>query len=148
VVAEGKAIATHQRSFLRDQLICNPWHYLPVLEKKPGALRHGAPFQDWDLPGSIQRVRTTLLQQDKGDRAFVELLLLAREAGLDVLETACELALESGIVNGSVVQNEVRRLIEPARPKSLSTSNNLQLTAEPQADCQRYDHLLESHYVH
>lgn len=148
VVAKGKAIATHQRSFLRDQLICNPWHYLPILEKKPGALRHGAPFQDWDLPGSIQRVRTTLLQQDKGDRAFVELLLLAREAGLDVLETACELALESGIVNGSVVQNEVRRLIEPVRPKSLNASNNLQLTAEPQADCQRYDHLLESHYVH
>ena len=111
-------------------------------------MRHGTPFQDWDLPGSIQRVRTTLLQQDKGDRAFVELLLLAREAGLDVLETACELALESGIVNGSVVQNEVRRLIEPVRPKSLNASNNLQLTAEPQADCQRYDHLLESHYVH
>jgi hypothetical protein len=21
----------------RDQLICDPWHYLPVLERKPGA---------------------------------------------------------------------------------------------------------------
>jgi hypothetical protein len=85
VVAKGKTIAAHQRSFLRDQLICNPWHYLPVLERKPGALRHGAPFQDWDLPESIQKVRAKLLQQDKGDRAFVDLLLLTREAGLDAL---------------------------------------------------------------
>lgn len=148
IVAEGKTIATHQRSFLRDQLICNPWHYLSVLEKKPGALRHGAPFQDWDLPESIRKVREKLLQQDKGDRAFVDLLLLTREVGVDALETACELALESGVVSGSVVQNEVRRLVEPARLKTLNTSDNLQLTAEPQADCQRYDYLLGSHYVH
>ena len=148
IVAEGKTIATHQRSFLRDQLICNPWHYLSVLEKKPGALRHGAPFQDWDLPESVRRVREKLLQQDKGDRAFVDLLLLTRDVGIDALETACELALESGVVSGSVVQNEVRRLVEPARLKTLNTSDNLQLTAEPQADCQRYDYLLGSHYVH
>ena len=148
VIAKGETIAAHQRSFLRDQLICNPWHYLPVLERKPGALRHGAPFQDWDLPESIQKVRAKLLQQDKGDRAFVDLLLLTREAGLDALEAACELALESGVVNGSIVQNEVRRLTEPVRPKTQNTSDNLQLTTEPQADCQRYDHLLGSHYVH
>ena len=148
IVAEGKIIATHQRSFLRDQLICNPWHYLPILENKPGALRHGAPFQGWDLPESIQKVRVKLLQQDKGDRAFVDLLLLTREAGLDALETACELALESGVVNASVVQNEVRRLIEPTRPKTLNACDNLQLTTEPQADCQRYDYLLGSQYVH
>ena len=31
-------------------MIFDPWHYLPVLQKKPGALRNGAPFKDWDLP--------------------------------------------------------------------------------------------------
>lgn len=89
IVVEGKTIATHQRSFLRDQLICDPWHYLPVLEKKPGAIRHGTPFQDWELPEAIQCVRSILRQQDKNERAFVDLLLLTREAGLDALETAC-----------------------------------------------------------
>ena len=62
----------------RDQLVCDPWHYLPVLEKKPGALRHGAPFQSWDLPVSIKVIRDHILKQDKGDRAFVDLLLMAR----------------------------------------------------------------------
>ncbi|WP_197722002.1 Mu transposase domain-containing protein [Mycoavidus cysteinexigens] len=40
VVAQAQVVATHQRVFGRDQLICDPWHYLPVLEKKPGALRN------------------------------------------------------------------------------------------------------------
>ena len=148
IVAEGKTIATHWRSFLRDQLICDPWHYLPVLERKPGAIRHGAPFQNWELPEAIRRVREKLQQQDKNERAFVDLLLLTREAGLDAFETACELALESGVVNASVLQNAIRRLIEPVRPKTLNASENLQLITEPQADFQRYDHLLGSHYVH
>lgn len=132
----------------RDQLICNPWHYLSILDKKPGAIRHGAPFQDWELPEPIRRVREKLQQQDKNERAFVDLLLLTREAGLDALETACELVLESGVVSASVIQNEVRRLIEPVRTKTLSASDNLPLAVEPQADCQRYDRLLGGHYVH
>lgn len=148
IVAESKTIATHQRSFLRDQLICNPWHYLPVLEKKPGAIRHGAPFQNWELPEAIRRVREKLRQQDKNECAFVDLLLLTREAGLDALETACELALESGVVNAGMLQNAIRRLIEPVRPIALNTGDTLQLTTEPQADFQRYDHLLGSRHVH
>lgn len=78
IVAEGKVIAEHARRFGRDQLICDPWHYLPVLEKKPGSLRNGAPFLAWDLPVPIQVVRDRILKQPKGDRAFVELLLVAR----------------------------------------------------------------------
>ena len=35
MVAEGRVIAEHVRCFSCDQLICDPWHYLPVLEKIP-----------------------------------------------------------------------------------------------------------------
>jgi transposase len=147
-VADGQTIAEHDRCFGYDQLLCNPWHYLSILAKKPGALRHGAPFQDWALPKSIQQVRQKLGQQNQGERAFVDCLLLAREHGLEALETACELALESGMVTGSIVQNEIRRLIEPSRPKEINTCQQLQLTAEPQANYQRYDRLLGAQYVH
>lgn len=74
--------------------MCDPWHYLPVLGKKPGA-----PFVTWDLPRPIQVVRDRILKQSKGDQAFVELLMLAGEAGLDTLTVACELTLEGGIVS-------------------------------------------------
>ncbi len=148
VVAEGQVIAEHVRRFGREQLICNPWHYLPVLEKKPGALRHGAPFQDWELPATIRAVRDRILKHPKGDRAFVELLLLARDAGLEVLEVACELTLEAGIITAPVVINAMRRLTAPVRPQSLDGPPVLALRLEPLADCGRYDNLREVRHVH
>jgi transposase len=148
IVADGQEVASHARQFGRDQLICDPWHYLPVLEKKPGALRHGAPFQNWDLPAAIRAVRDRLLRQPKGDRAFVERLLLAREAGLDVLEVACDLALEAGVITGPVVLNTMRRLAAPARPQTLDGAPAPALRLEPVADCGRYDSLREIRHVH
>ena len=47
----------------------------------------------------IKVVRDRLLKQDKGDRTFVDLLLMARELGengLETLEVACDLTLQSG----------------------------------------------------
>jgi len=149
VVAQGEVIAAHPREFGRDQLICDPWHYLPVLEKKPGALRNGAPFVAWDLPQPIRQVRDCILKHPKGDRAFVELLMLAGEAGLDALNMACELALAGGIVNAPIVMNELRRLVAPPLPAaSINVPDRIALTLEPLANCQRYDHLLGVAYVH
>jgi len=153
MVADDQVIAAHNRCYGRGQLICGPWHYLTLLEKKPGALRHGAPFQQWDLPASIRVVRDRLLKQAKGDRAFVELLLMARslgETGLETLEVACDLTLQTGIVAASIVLNEMRRLTEATRPKTLSgmalSLPTLQL--EIQADCSRYDSLRTLQHEH
>jgi transposase len=151
MVAEGRVIADHGRSFSRDQLICDPWHYLPVLEKKPGALRHGAPFVTWDLPVSIKVVRDRILKQDKGDRAFVDCLLMARDlgdSGLDALDVACDLTLQTGIISAAIVLNEMRRLTEAAQPKTLDRTSTPTLTLEPVADCSRYDELRSVLHVH
>jgi transposase len=149
MVANGEIIAAHPRVFGRDQLVCDPWHYLPVLEKKPGALRDGAPFIAWDLPRSIIMVRDRILKQPKGDRAFVELLILAGEAGLDALNVACELALAHGVVNAPVVMNELRRLISPHSPTNIiQLPDGITLSMEPMANCQRYDYLLGAYNVH
>lgn len=148
IVADGAVIAAHARRFGRDQLICDPWHYLPVLEKKPGALRNGAPFLEWALPMPIKVVRDRLLKQPKGDRAFVELLLMAREVGLEPLQVACELALEYRVVTAAIVMNELRRLTAPARPVEITLPDQLRLAVEPTADCERYDGLYGGRYVH
>jgi len=153
IVADGKVIAEHERRFGRDQLIFDPWHYLPILEKKPGALRHGAPFVTWDLPIPIKVVRDRILKQDKGDRAFVDLLLMARDlgdAGLDILEVACDLTLQTGVISAAIVLNEMRRLTEDAKPKVLdeSVTSLPTLAVEPVADCSRYDALRSTRHVH
>jgi hypothetical protein len=147
IVADDVVIGEHARCFGRDLLICDPWHYLPVLERKPGALRNGAPFREWNLPAPIQLVRDRILKQPKGDRAFVELLLMARENGLEPLQVACELVLDSNIVTASIVMNEMRRLLAPMQPAPLSVPDTLKLHNEPLADCSRYDHLREVSHV-
>jgi hypothetical protein len=139
VVADAQIIAEPVRHFGRDQLICHPWHSLPILERKPGALRHGIPFQEWDLPAAIRIVRDRLLKAPKGDRAFVERLLLARELGLEVLEVACELTIEAGVISAPVVINAMRRLAAPTRPAVLESPPTPTRRLEPLADCRRDD---------
>ena len=41
-VGEGQVIARHRRCFDREQTFYDWQHYLPVLDRKPGALRNGA----------------------------------------------------------------------------------------------------------
>ena len=47
---DGEVVGEHPRRFGRGETIYDPWHYVPVLARKPGALRNGAPFKDWVLP--------------------------------------------------------------------------------------------------
>ncbi|MGR9000521.1 MAG: hypothetical protein ACU88J_15950, partial [Gammaproteobacteria bacterium] len=75
-------------------------------------------------------------------------LFLLRSAELQSLTLSFSPGQEAGVVNGSLIQNEMRRLTEPSRPKELNAGHRLQLETEPQADFQRYDHLLGGRHVH
>ena len=57
---DGAVIGEHSRRFGRGETIYDPWHYVPVLTRKPGALRNGAPFNNWPLPANLERVRRKL----------------------------------------------------------------------------------------
>jgi hypothetical protein len=72
VLFEDEVVADHCRQFRHDRIIYDPWHYLPVLVRKPGALRNGAPFKDWDLPPALAQVRAKLKSHADGDRQFVK----------------------------------------------------------------------------
>ena len=71
---DGRIVGQHSRVFGRGQTVYDPWHYVPVLARKPGALRNGAPFQDWALPGALEWVRRKLKAAPDGDRQMVEVL--------------------------------------------------------------------------
>src|SRR3546814_13600239 len=66
-----EVVAEHPRYFGRNHTIYDPWHYLPVLARKPGALRNGAPFKDWDLPPTLARLRRKLCHGDDAARRCV-----------------------------------------------------------------------------
>ena len=136
-----EVVADHPRSFRRDQVIYDPWHYLPVLLRKPGALRNGAPFKDWELPEALARLRAGLRHHPDGDRQFVKVLARVPEHGIAAVEDARAEALAAGIANGDVVLAILARRRQPPAPPSIAAPEALRLKVEPAADCARYDRL-------
>jgi len=72
------------------------------------------------------------------------------DSGLETLEVACDLTLQTGIISSAIVLNEMRRLTEAAKPKTLIdiSPSTPTLTLEPLADCSRYDTLRSERHVH
>jgi hypothetical protein len=141
---DGEIVAEHARRFGRDQTFYDPWHYLPVLARKPGALRNGAPFKNWALPGALGRVRTRLAGHDDGDRQMVKILAAVPVDGLSAVEAACAEALVGGTFSADVVLNILSRRRQPPETVAIPTPASLRLRHEPAADCARYDRLREA----
>src|ERR1700689_3710391 len=139
VLFNDAVVADPPRQFRRDQIIYDPWHYLPVLVKKPGALRNGAPFKNWDLPPALAQVRAKLKSHVDGDRQFVKVLSAVLDHGLGAVEAACTEALSAGIASGDVILTVLARRLQPVAPPSITTPDALRLKIEPMADCGRYD---------
>jgi hypothetical protein len=135
-------VGEHRRCFGREQMVFDPWHYVPVLARKPGALRNGAPFKDWLLPGALEQVRRKLAGVKDGDRQMVDILTAVLDDGLPAVEAACAEALREGVHSADVVLNILARQREPpVAPEKILTPEALRLRHEPLADCARYDNL-------
>ena len=141
VVAEERIVASHERLVGKGKTAYDWEHYIPLVQRKPGALRNGAPFLE--LPEPLARLRVALLRHAGGDRLMAQVLALVPTAGLDAVLVAAELALEhagpSGRVSPEHVANVLGRLNAPPRPANVSTA--LQTLTPPQADTARYDRL-------
>ena len=138
---DGVVVANHIRRFGRNQTAYDPWHYVPVIARKPGALRNGAPFKDWVLPAAIERVRRRLAGSHDGDRQMVDILGAVLSDGLPAVEAACAAALRQGLCSGDVILNILARAREPEPVPSILTPATLALDHAPRADCGRYDAL-------
>jgi transposase len=138
---DGRIVAEHPRSFDRGNTIYDPWHYVPVLARKPGALRNGAPFKDWVLPASMERVRRKLAGADDGNRQMVDILTAVLADGLPAVEAACAEAIAQGVHSADIILNILARQRDPGRPANILTPAALTLRHAPLADCARYDNL-------
>lgn len=137
IAAENAIVATHERLPERDQ-ICYDWqHYIPLVARKPGALRNGAPFAD--LPAPLAKLRQGLMRHAGGDRVMAKVLSAVPTAGLDAVLVAVDLVVESGVLSAEHVENVLARLNAAPAPACVETS--LQLNEAPLADTGRYDSL-------
>ena len=137
IVHEQRIVTEHARAMDRDHVIYDWQHYLPLVEKKPGALRNGAPFAE--LPAPLQQLRRALLRRPGGDRVMAQVLSAVPDFGLEAVLVAVELVLESGYPSAAHVLNVLTRLREGPPPPSIETT--LQVKTAPIVDTQRYDSL-------
>ncbi len=137
VVANDMIVASHERLFEREQVSYDWQHYLPLIERKPGALRNGAPFAD--MPIALIRLKQGLMRREGGDRVMAQVLSAVPTAGLDAVLVAVELVLESGVLSAEHVLNVLARLNASPRPPCVETT--LKLKEAPLANTDRYDQL-------
>ena len=141
LVGNQKIIAEHKRHFTKNISYFEPWHYVPLLAHKPGALRNGAPFVEWQLPAAMNKIKARYMDTKGGDRDFVELLMLVQEHGMEAVEMACDLAVEQNTLRLPAIINLVNQLVEPVIEPLTQTHTYPQLQVTPQADCKRYEQL-------
>jgi transposase len=146
VAAEGQILCEHQRIIERShhqppRTVYDWRHYLAVLQRKPGALRNGAPFLE--LPEAFRRLQHDLLKRPGGDREMVEILALVLQHDEQAVLCAVEMALSDGVPTKTHVLNLLHRLVDgkATTASPVDTPPALALTKEPQADVERYDAL-------
>ena len=137
VVAEQSVIADHARVVDRDHTVFDWQHYIPLIERKPGALRNGAPFAD--LPAPLQLLRKALMRHAGGDRVMAKVLAAVPVFGLEAVLVAAELVLQAGRPSAEHVLNVLARLHDAPQPPSVETA--LMVSEPPTTDTTRYDRL-------
>jgi hypothetical protein len=143
VVAEDRIVASHARLGDRGQTSYDWQHYIPLVQRKPGVLRNGAPFAD--MPAPLLSLQRTLFKRPGGDRVMAQVLAAVPTAGLDAVLVAVELVLESGAVSAEHVLNVLARLNAAAPPQAVETA--LTVSEAPTSDTGRYDSLRGSERI-
>ncbi len=148
VVAEGQRVCEHTRVIYRahsspGRTIYDWRHYLAVVQRKPGAMRNGAPFTE--LPDAFRQLRQQLLRRTGGDREMVDILALVLQHDEQAVLCAVELALEAGVATKIHILNILHRLLDgkTASVAPIDAPQALVLRREPQADVGRYDTLMK-----
>jgi transposase len=144
VAAEGQILCEHERVIQRShhlppRTIYDWRHYLAVIQRKPGALRNGAPFAE--LPPAFRQLQDQMLRRPGGDREMVDILALILQHDEQAVLVAVEMALAEGVATKTHVLNLLHRLIDGKTTggPNIDTPEALILRHEPKADVERYD---------
>ena len=137
IATDELIVARHARLTNRGN-ICYDWqHYIALIQRKPGALRNGAPFAD--MPTPLLRLRQGLMRVEGGDKTMAQVLNCVASHGLEAVLVAVELVIESGALSTEHVLNVLARLNASELPQSVEST--LQLKEAPVANTGRYDSL-------
>ena len=115
----GDVIARHPRCYGREDMVFDPVHYLPLIERKINALDQAAPLAEWDLPEEFDTLRRLMEARmlKIGRREYVQVLRLLESFGMEDLRAAVKQALKMGAVGFDAVKHLVLCQVEKRPPK-------------------------------
>jgi transposase len=147
-IAHGeRIIASHRRTYGRGQDILDPYHYVPVLQVKPGAFHHAKAVRRYPWPPVFRRTLAFLEERHpdgKGVREFLRILALKEEAGEERLGQALELALHHHCLAADAVRHLLHQLEAPRQEPPRLDLRALRVVAPtvPVRDVTLYNQLL------
>ena len=108
-----------RRSYERGGLICDPLHYLALIEQKPGALDQAAPLSGWQLPPQFADLRRRLEARmgNRGKREFIQVLRLLEAFPQGTVASAVTDAIRLGAPGFDAVKQLVLCRIEQRPPR-------------------------------
>jgi hypothetical protein len=120
ITCAGKEIACHKRSYEEGAFVCDPLHYLALIEQKPGALDQARPLQGWVLPEQFLQLRRLLEARmgNRGKREFIQVLRLMEVFDKDLVADAVKNAIKLGAPGFDAVKQLILCRIE-RRPAHL-----------------------------
>jgi transposase len=117
---KAETIARHTRSYDNDDMIFNPLHYLPLIERKIASLDQAAPLEGWELPEDLIKLRHLLEARmgKAGKREYVQTLRLLESVDMNTLAAATRDAIQLGAIGFDAIKHLVLCRIE-CRPAKL-----------------------------
>ncbi len=148
---EKEPLAVHPRSYGHQEDIFDPLHYLPLLEKRPGALGHTKPVREWRKawPPVYETLLSRLQEQypddGRGVREFIRILGLHQTYPVDLIEQAVKQSLEFNCAHADGVALCLRQISHPDPAQAeldLSGHPKLSSVGQQKVDLAQYDSFL------
>ena len=148
---DGKQVAHHERLHGQHQISAKLDHYLDLLARKPGALARSLALRQerdrGDWPACLDQLWTRFQERSgrqDAARQMVEVLMLCREHGPEVVELAVRGAVAAGAYDGRAVALLAGRQARP-QPAALEIDAKLAgIGSPPPTDISGYDQLRDT----
>ena len=115
----AEVIADHLRSYDTGDMVFDPVHYLPLIERKIMSFDQAAPLQGWELPEAFATLQRLLeaRQGKAGKREYVQVLRLLEHFEIEVLHLAIRDALRMQAISFDAIKHLVLCRVERRPPR-------------------------------
>ncbi|MFQ5464036.1 MAG: IS21 family transposase [Phycisphaerae bacterium] len=126
---EGECVAVHQRGADHQRFVLDPWHYLPLLERKPGLLDQARPFRDDPFGSEFALLRKELeyRYEEDGTRQYIDVLLLLTEHPRDAVTAAVRSCVERRVFSRDAVLHTLHGKPQPVKYHRLDLAHRPEL---------------------